>query len=137
MLPNGWVYVLYALPQTLKLSTTLHWAYNIYTLLCTVIFIKMVNEIIKQCSDLSLAEIEALRYELLILYRDKFESMYKTVEIYPGKRIEEKIKKETGFHCYHKPCEGYSMGRGTHVIVIPIEKYSDDLKTELKSKYDY
>ena len=22
---NGWVYVLYALPQTLKLSTTLHW----------------------------------------------------------------------------------------------------------------
>ena len=97
----------------------------------------MVNEIIKQCSDLSLTEIEALRYKLLILYRDKFESMYKTVEIYPGERIEEKIKKETGFHCYYKPCEGYSMGRGTHVIVIPIEKYSDDLKTELKSKYDY
>ena len=97
----------------------------------------MVNEIIKQCSDLSLTEIEALRYELLILYRDKFESMYKTVEIYTGERIEEKIKKETGFPCYHKPCEGYSMGRGTHVIVIPIEKYSDDLKTELKSKYDY
>jgi hypothetical protein len=23
--PNGWVYVLYAQPQTLKLSTTLHW----------------------------------------------------------------------------------------------------------------
>ena len=97
----------------------------------------MVNEIIKQCSDLSLTEIEALRYELLILYRDKFESMYKTVETYPGEIIEEKIKKETGFRCYHKPCEGYSMGRGTHVIVIPIEKYSDDLKTELKSKYDY
>ena len=54
-----------------------------------------------------------------------------------GERIDEKIKNETGFHCYHKPCEGYSMGRGTHVIVIPIEKYSDDLKTELKSKYDY
>ena len=96
----------------------------------------MVNEIIKQCSDLSLTEIEALRYELLILYIDKFESMYKTVKIYPGEIIVEKIKKETGFHCYHEKVDSYSMGRGTHVIVIPIEKYSDDLKNELISKYD-
>jgi hypothetical protein len=94
-------------------------------------------EILKQCEELSLADIDELRYELLILYRDKYEALYKTVDIYPGERIEEKIKKETGFHCYHRPCENNSMGRGTHVIVIPIEKYSDDLENQLKSKYDY
>ena len=97
----------------------------------------MRNDILKQCEELSLVDIDALRYELLILYRGKFEALYKNVEVYPGERIEEKIKKETGFHCYRKPCEGYSMGRGTHVIVIPIEKYSDDLKNQLKSKYDF
>ena len=84
-----------------------------------------------------MTEIEALRDELLILYRDKFNSLYKTVEVYPRERIEDNIKKETGFHCYYKQCEGYSMGSGTHVIVIPLEKYSDDLKNQLKSEYDY
>ena len=96
----------------------------------------MKTQILEQCKELSLSEIEALRYDLLIMYQDKFDSLYKTVEIYPGERIEEKIKKETGFHCYHKSCEGYSMGRVTHVIVIPIEKYSNDLKNELISKYN-
>ena len=96
----------------------------------------MKKQILELCEELSLSEIEELRYDLLIMYQDKFNSLYKTVEIYPGERIDEKIKKETGFHCYHKSCEGYSMGRGTHVIVIPIEKYSDDLKNELISKYD-
>lgn len=96
----------------------------------------MKTLILEQCKELSLSEIEELRYDLLLMYRDKFNSLYKTVEIYPGERIEEKIKKETGFDCYHKPCEGYSMGRGTHVIVIPIEKYSYDLKKELILKYD-
>ena len=96
----------------------------------------MKKQILELCEELSLSEIEELRYDLLLMYQDKFNSLYKTVEVYPGERIEEKIKKETGFHCYRKPCEGYSMGRGTHVIVIPIEKYSDDLKNELISKYD-
>ena len=96
----------------------------------------MKTQILEQCKGLSLSEIEELRYDLLIMYRDKFDSLYKTVEIYPGERIEEKIKKETGFNCYHKSCEGNPLGRGTHVIVIPIEKYSNDLKNKLISKYD-
>jgi hypothetical protein len=96
----------------------------------------MKNEILKKCSDLSLSEIQNLRDDLAELYREKFNITYKTVRIYPGKRIEEKIKEETGFYCYHEKADSYSMGRGTHVIVIPIEKYSDDLKNDLVSKYD-
>ena len=53
----------------------------------------MKTQILEQCKELSLSEIEALRYDLLLMYQDKFDSLYKTVEIYPGERIEEKIKK--------------------------------------------
>ena len=49
---------------------------------------------------------------------------------------ETKITEETGLYCYHRPCSNYSMGRGTHYIVIPIGKYSDDLKEDLIKKYD-
>ena len=96
----------------------------------------MKNEILKMCSGLTLSEIQELRTYLADLYREKFENTYKTVRIHPGERIEEKIKKETGFHCYHEKADSSSMGRGIHVIVIPIEKYSDNLKNELISKYD-
>ena len=95
-----------------------------------------IEEIYSNCLDLSISELDNLKDKLQWLRNEKFNNTYKVVEIYPGERIEEKIKKETGFHCYHKSCEGYSMGRGTHVIVIPIEKYSNDLKNELISKYN-
>jgi len=96
----------------------------------------MKKEIFEMCKGLSLSDIMSLREELRDLYREKFDSMYKTVRIHPGERIEEKIKAETGFHCYHEPAPGYSMGRGTHVIVIPIDKWSEDLKNSLIAKYD-
>lgn len=95
-----------------------------------------INNILEQCKDLSLQEIYRLREELSFMYRDKFEASYRTIHVYPGERLVEKIKEETGFHCYHKPSEGYSSGRGTHVIVVPIEKYTDQLVQELTEKYN-
>lgn len=92
--------------------------------------------VINKCKKLSVDEISYIIEQLQYLQRDKFESLYKTINIYPGEIIVDKIKKETGFECYHESCKGYSMGRGTHVIVIPIEKYTDDLKKELIEKYD-
>lgn len=96
----------------------------------------MIREILKQCSDLSLSEISELRENLADLYREKFDSLYKTVKIYPGEIIADKITEETGYRCYHTKSNAYSRGRGTHVIVIPIAEYSDDLKNKLISKYD-
>ena len=95
------------------------------------------KDAIKYCKEvLTIYEIDNLIEQFIRIRKDKFNSQYKTVCIYPGNRIENKITKETGFECYHKPCEGYSMGRGTHVIVIPIEKYNEKLKDYLISKYD-
>lgn len=96
----------------------------------------MISEIYKQCTELSLIEISELRDKLSLLYEDKFDSMYKKVYVYPSEQMEEKIKKETGFHCYHNKCNGYSNGKGTHVIVIPIEQYSYRLRNELINRYD-
>lgn len=62
--------------------------------------------------------------------------MYKVVKVYPGIRKVEMIESETGFDCFHAPCEGYSAGRGTHNIVIPIEVYTEELEKELIKKYD-
>ncbi len=96
----------------------------------------MKHIILKQCQDLSLSEIKELREDLLEIYKEKFKTLYTTVRIHPGERIEEKIKSETGFYCYHEPSNSYSTGRGTHVIVIPKDVYSDELKNDLTSKYD-
>lgn len=93
------------------------------------------EEIIQYCTNFSISELDYIRDELRYLRNEKFDNTYKVVEVFPGTRLVEKIKKETGFHCYHKPSEGYSMGRGTHVIVIPIEKYSEELEKELIEKY--
>ena len=95
-----------------------------------------IEEIYNNCLELTISELDNLKDKLKDLRNEKFNNIYKIVEIYPGERIESKIIEETGFYCYYSPCEGYSMGRGTHYIVIPIEKYSDSLKKELIEKYD-
>lgn len=93
-----------------------------------------VEEMYNNCLELTISELDTLRDKLKDLRNEKFNNTYKVVEIYPGERIESKVTEETGFYCYYRPCEGYSMGRGTHYIVIPIEKYSDSLKKELIEK---
>lgn len=94
------------------------------------------EEIIKYCNKFSISELDYIRDELEYIRNEKFDSTYKTVKVFPGSKLVEKIIEETGFYCYHRPCEGYSMGRGTHVIVIPIEKYSEELEQQLIKKYD-
>jgi hypothetical protein len=96
----------------------------------------MVKELISQIETLSLEEISTLIESAKDIYTQKYNSQYKKVYIYPGEYIVDKIIKETGFHCYHVKPRDYSLGRGTHVIVIPIEKYSEELKEELIKKYD-
>ena len=95
-----------------------------------------IEEIYSNCLDLSISELDNLKDKLQWLRNEKFNNTYKVVEIYPGERIESKVTEATGFYYYHKHSKGYSMGRGTHYIVIPIEKYSDSLNKELIEKYD-
>lgn len=94
------------------------------------------ESLLKQCEGATLKELDEIISELKIQRRDLFNSMYKIVEVFPGVRIEDKIEKETGFACYHKPVEGYTMGRGTHCIVIPVEQYTEELKKKLVETYD-
>lgn len=81
-------------------------------------------------------EIEKVKLHLQNLrieYDNHFNELYKTIKVYPGKNIVPKIKIETGFHCYHEPSQ---YGRGTHVIVIPYNKFSEELKKQLHETYD-
>lgn len=89
----------------------------------------------KDFIDLSLDELENFIMELISLRNKKYNELFKTIKIYPGRRIEGKIKEETGYYCYHVPATG-SAGRGTHIIVIPREKYTEELEKELIEKYD-
>lgn len=97
---------------------------------------KVAKEILQQCDALSLCDIDELYNELRKLWWKKYNAKYKRICIYPGADITEKIKIETGFNCHHESC-GYSMGRGTHVIEIPIEQYTEELEKKLKDDYDY
>ena len=95
-----------------------------------------VKELISKFEELSIEELDDLIEVAQDKREEKFDDAYEIVEVFPGSRIEEKIKKETGFHCYHKPCESYSSGRGTHVIVIPKKDYCENLKQALIRAYD-
>jgi len=95
------------------------------------------QEVIEAYSSKSLGEIQSLRSELYDLYCKIYNSRYKEIRIHPGEIITDKISKETGFRCYHQvPRQEYSAGRGTHVIVIPKEQYTEELAQELRNKYD-
>ncbi len=96
----------------------------------------MTQEILSQCKNLSLEDIDYLIGQLRDLYSERFNSVFKVVKVYPESNIVERIKTETGFHCYHKPYKECDGCRGTHIIVIPIEKYSVELERELISRYD-
>lgn len=95
------------------------------------------EELLKEIKNLPLLDVKYLRDWCKEIYRDKYNETYETIRIHPGERIEELISKETGFYCYHEPCQSiYSAGRGTHIIVIPKEKFTEELKEELVKKYD-
>lgn len=93
-------------------------------------------EIVKLCEDKEISELGDLIALLKDLKLDKYNKTYKEVRIHPGTRIEDKIMKETGFICRHEKADNYSAGRGTHIILIPIEQYTNELKQELIDKYD-
>ena len=95
------------------------------------------EKIIKFCKVLSITDLDILIEELQYIRNEKYNYTYKEVLIYPPNKIVEQIKEETGFYCYHVPCENNYSGRGTHVIVIPKEKYSKKLEKELQIKYHY
>ena len=93
------------------------------------------EKIIKFCKVLSITDLDILIEELQHIKKKKYDYTYKEVLVYPPNKITEQIKKETGFYCYYVPCENNYSGRGTHVIVIPKEKYSKELQKELELKY--
>ena len=93
------------------------------------------QEIFKLCEDKSIRELENLIYALNDLRREKYNKAYVEILIYPGNMIVDKIIKETGYDCYHLPSEN-TAGRGTHVIVIPREVYTEELKERLVKEYD-
>lgn len=95
------------------------------------------KEIIQAIKELSLKDVFSVLGNCKDIYRDKYRETYVEVCIHPGERIEDKITEETGFKCYHKPVnQEYSAARGTHVIVIPKEQYTEELKERLVKKYD-
>lgn len=85
---------------------------------------------------LTLEELEYCHSASKMTFWEKYHKKYRDVSIYPGSNITRLITDETGFECRHVPCEGYSAGRGTHKIRIPIEQYSEKLEQELIRKYD-
>lgn len=93
-------------------------------------------EILEICQNKTLAELADLIGLLKDFRHKKWDNTYKEIRIHPGERIEDKIFKETGFKCFHESSYNYSCGRGTHVICIPKEKYSNELEQELRAKYD-
>ena len=92
-------------------------------------------EILEECQNKTLSELTELISLLKNLRNKKWDNAYKEIKIHPGERIEDKIFKETGFKCFHEPAHN-SLGRGTHVICIPKERYSNELEQELRTKYD-
>jgi len=90
-------------------------------------------KLIQLFSLLSIGNLDLLIDELKRIRNRKFNETYKTVKVYPGRRLETTIQNETGFYCYFVPHE---YGRGTHIIVIPIKKWSEKLQNELLEKYD-
>jgi hypothetical protein len=87
-------------------------------------------------SELSIIELDGLIDKLRAIRNQKFNEQFVEIEIHPGHYQVENIMRETGFHSYHKPCVRETMGRGTTYIVIPKDKYSEELEKELIEKYD-
>lgn len=93
-------------------------------------------DILEKCQDKTLHELAEL-IELLEGFRyKKYNETYKEIRIHPGERIENKIFQETGFKCFYEPSCNHPVGRGTHIICIPKEKWTKALERELKDKYD-
>jgi len=94
------------------------------------------ENILKLYKKKSLKEINSLCTDLKHIYWEKYHSMYKEIHLYPGSNMTKEISDATGFECIHRPCEGYSAGRGTHVVIVPTDKYTEELRKSIVDKYD-
>jgi len=83
---------------------------------------------------LSIDKLDHLIGNLRDIRTEKFHKEYEVIKIYNTRgNISETIQKETNFRCYHVGKSGYC---GTNTIIIPRNQYSEDLKSQLISKYD-
>ena len=95
-----------------------------------------INNILELCKELSHNELYDLILSLKELHKKKYKDVFVEIRIHPGEYIVTTIIKETGFYCYHEKAIDNPMGRGTHIIAVPKEKYTNELKKELINKYD-
>lgn len=95
------------------------------------------EEILLEFSKLSLEEQDRVIEEMWTITRTLYWETYTHVEIFnKSGNISSTIKEETGFDCYWRSNKAGTGYIGTNVIVIPKEKYSEELEKELLIKYD-
>ncbi len=95
------------------------------------------KSIIEEIKKLTLEDVSWILDWVKDIQSSKYDEKYIRVIIHPGENLTQKIKKETGFYCYHKhSVQQYTAGRGTHYIVIPKEQFTEELKKKLIEKYD-
>ena len=95
------------------------------------------EEILNVCNSKSIEELRQLSKDIKHLSNEKFSRAFEVVIVYHSAgNISEKISIETGFQCIYTRPGRYSMRRGTNIIIIPKEVYTEELRKELISKYE-
>ena len=84
--------------------------------------------------DLSLRDLSNLIGHLRDLYNEKYNEKYIILSVINGSgNVSSNINKEYGFHCTWR---GEKDCCGTTYIEVPRDKYTEELETEIKAKYD-
>lgn len=96
-----------------------------------------MNKITEEFSKLTLEEQRVALVEMTNIKNTLYWETYEHVDIFNSKgNISQTIQEETGFNCYWRQSELGAGYIGTNVIVIPKEKITEQLKQELKLKYN-
>ncbi len=93
-----------------------------------------IQTILDQVKDYSLNELSELVYQLKDIQSNKYRDTYKNINVYNGSgNITDKIHRDTNLQCYH--VSSNIGGVGTNVIMIPLDRYTEELEKELIDKY--